>query len=98
RLLKEVGGQVNAFTVEDLTAYHDTVPPSYVRVALALEAERMRPLNLHQQTVNWERQVVEEEKRLRVDNDPIGKAIEKFRALALRKDPSNLTPVDTSEG
>src|SRR6266478_4704069 len=30
RLLKDVGGQTNAFTTEDLTAYHDTVPPSYV--------------------------------------------------------------------
>src|SRR5262249_39631303 len=44
RLLKEVGGQVNAFTTEDLTAYHDTVPPSYVGFALELEAARMRHL------------------------------------------------------
>src|ERR1700733_6771526 len=29
RLLKEIGGQVNAFTTEDITAYHDTVPTSY---------------------------------------------------------------------
>jgi zinc protease len=34
RLLKEVGGQVNAFTTEDLTAYHDTVPPSYLGFAM----------------------------------------------------------------
>src|SRR4029077_14470001 len=46
RLLKEVGGQVNAYTTEDLTAYHDTVPPSYVGFALELEAERMRQLKL----------------------------------------------------
>src|SRR6185295_12155525 len=44
RLLKEVGGQVNAFTTEDLTAYHDTIPPSYVGFALELVAERMRNL------------------------------------------------------
>src|SRR5205814_6490593 len=30
RMLKEVGGVANAFTTEDVTAYHDTVPPSYV--------------------------------------------------------------------
>ena len=46
RLLKEVGGQVNAFTSEDITAYHDTVPPSYVDFAMKLEAERMRQLKL----------------------------------------------------
>jgi len=97
RLLKEVGGQVNAFTTEDLTAYHDTVPPSYVGFALELEAERMRQLKLFQPTVDSERHVVEEEKRLRVDNDPIGKAIEKFRALAYAKHPYNWTPIGTIE-
>jgi zinc protease len=97
RLLKEVGGQVNAFTTEDLTAYHDTVPPSYVGFALELEAERMRQLKLFQPTVDSERHVVEEEKRLRVDNDPIGKAIEKFRALAYVKHPYNWTPIGTIE-
>ena len=76
RLLKEVGGQVNAFTTEDLTAYHDTVPPSYVGFALQLEAERMRQLKLFPATIDSERKVVEEEKRLRIDNDPVGKAIE----------------------
>ena len=97
RLLKEVGGQVNAFTTEDLTAYHDTVPPSYVGFALELEAERMRNLLLTPTTVDSERRVVEEEKRLRVDNDPIGKAIEKFRALAYVKHPYNWTPIGTIE-
>jgi len=97
RLLKEVGGQVNAFTTEDLTAYHDTVPPSYVGFALQLEAERMRQLKLFAATVDSERHVVEEEKRLRVDNDPIGKAIEKFRALAYVKHPYNWTPIGTIE-
>jgi zinc protease len=97
RLLKEVGGQVNAFTTEDLTAYHDTVPPSYVGFALELEAERMRNLKLFPATVSSERKVVEEEKRLRVDNDPIGKAIEKFRALAYTKHPYNWTAIGTIE-
>jgi zinc protease len=95
RLLKEVGGQVNAFTTEDLTAYHDTVPPSYVGFALQLEAERMRGLKLFPATVDSERKVVEEEKRLRIDNDPIGKAIERFRALAYTKHPYNWTAIGT---
>jgi zinc protease len=97
RLLKEVGGQSNAFTTEDLTAYHQTVPPSYVGFALELEAERMRHLKLLPATVDSERRVVEEEKRLRVDNDPIGKAIEKFRSLAFQKHPYNWTPIGTIE-
>ncbi len=97
RLLKEVGGQVNAYTTEDLTAYHDTVPPSYLGFALELEAERMRQLRLFPTTIDSERKVVEEEKRLRVDNDPIGKAIERFRALAYDKHPYNWTAIGTIE-
>ncbi|HVV51681.1 MAG TPA: pitrilysin family protein [Polyangia bacterium] len=97
RLLKEVGGQVNAFTTEDLTGFHDTVPPSYVGFALELEAERMRNLKLFPATIDSERKVVEEEKRLRVDNDPVGKAIEKFRALAYTKHPYNWTAIGTIE-
>jgi zinc protease len=97
RLLKEVGGQVNAFTTEDITAYHDTVPPSYVGFAMQLEAERMRHLKLFQETVDSERKVVEEEKRLRVDNNPVGKAIERFRALAFTRHPYAWTAIGTIE-
>jgi zinc protease len=97
RLLKEVGGQTNAFTTEDLTAFHDTVPPSYVGFAMQLEADRMRHLKLFQDTISSERKVVEEEKRLRVDNNPIGKAIERFRMLAYTKHPYNWTAIGTIE-
>jgi zinc protease len=97
RLLKEVGGQVNAFTTEDLTAYHDTVPPSYLGFAMQLEAERMRSLKLFPAIIDSERRVVEEEKRLRIDNNPIGKAIERFRAMAYTKHPYNWTAIGTIE-
>jgi zinc protease len=97
RLLKEVGGQVNAFTTEDVTAFHNTVPPSYMGFAMQLEAERMRNLKLLPSTIDSERKVVEEEKRLRVDNNPIGKAIERFRMLAYKKHPYNWTAIGTIE-
>lgn len=97
RLLKEVGGQVNAFTTEDVTAYHQTVPPSYVDFAIRLEAERMRNLKLFAETVSSERNVVQEEKRLRIDNHPIGRAIETFRALAFTKHPYRWTPAGVHE-
>ena len=97
RLLKEVGGQVNAFTTEDVTAFHQTVPPSYVDFAIRLEAERMRGLRLFPATVDSERKVVEEEKRLRIDNNPIGQAIEKFRALAYTRHPYQWTAAGVIE-
>ena len=97
RLLKEVGGQVNAFTTEDVTAYHQTVPPSYVDFAIKLEAERMRGLRLFPATVDSERKVVEEEKRLRIDNNPVGQAVERFRALAYTKHPYQWTAAGAIE-
>ena len=97
RLLKEVGGQVNAFTTEDVTAFHQTVPPSVVDFAIKLEAERMRGLRLFPATVDSERRVVEEEKRLRIDNNPIGQAIERFRALAYTQHPYRWTAAGTLE-
>jgi zinc protease len=95
RLLKEVGGTSNAFTTEDLTAYHDTVPPSYLGFALELEAERMRHLKLFPATVDSEREVVIEEKRLRIDNDPVGKALELLRATAYDHHPYRWTAIGT---
>ena len=97
RLLKEVGGQVNAFTTEDVTVFHQTVPPSIVDFAIRLEAERMRGLRLFPATVDSERKVVEEEKRLRIDNNPIGQAIEKFRSLAYTLHPYRWTAAGTLE-
>jgi len=97
RLLKEVGGQVNAFTTEDVTAYHQTVPPSYVDLAIRLEAERMRGLRLFPATVDSERKVVEEEKRLRIDNNPVGQAVERFRALAYTQHPYQWTAAGAIE-
>ena len=97
RLLKEVGGVSNAFTTEDLTAYHETVPPSYLGFALELEAERMRHLKLFPATVGSERDVVIEEKRLRIDNDPVGKALELFRATAYTQHPYQWTAIGTVE-
>jgi zinc protease len=97
RMLKEVGGTVNAFTTEDVTAYHQTVPPSYVEFAIKLEAERMRELKLFPATVDSERKVVIEEKRLRIDNHPIGKAIEVFRGLAYTRHPYRWTAAGVIE-
>src|SRR5437660_8275671 len=75
RFIQLVGGENNAFTQDDTTGYHDTVPPSALDFTMKLEAERMRNLKLTQKTIDSERQVVEEELRLRVENNPIGKAL-----------------------
>src|SRR4051794_36710168 len=87
RMLRTLGGDANAFTTEDVTGYHQTIPPFAVAFTLQLEAERMRNLRLLPATVNSERKVVEEEKRLTIDNNPMGQVLERFRALAYAEHP-----------
>ena len=95
QMLSALGGSVNAFTTEDVTAYHNTVPKQYLDFALQLEAERMQHLRLSQHTIASEREVVKEEKRLRLDNSPIGRAIEAIRSLAYKTHPYGWTPAGT---
>ncbi len=92
RYLDRVGGTVNAFTMEDITGYHDTLPREQLGFAMQLESERMRNLLLTQGTVSSEREVVKEEKRLRIDSNPIGKTLERFRQITFTKHPYSWTP------
>ena len=94
-MLSSVGGSVNAFTAYDVTAYHNTLPAQYMEFAMKLEAERMRALRLTDETITSEREVVKEEKRVRMDNSPIGRALETVHAMAFTKHPYGWTPAGT---
>ena len=59
---------------------------------MKLEAERMRNLKLTQKTIDSERQVVEEELRLRVENNPIGKALARSWRWPTRRTPIASAP------
>jgi zinc protease len=70
------GGTDNAYTTEDTTVFWETVPSNMLPVVLWLEADRMRGLDINEKVFNTERQVVEEERRLRFDNAPYGTVVE----------------------
>jgi zinc protease len=70
------GGTDNAYTTEDATIFWETVPNNLLPVVLWLEADRMRNLEINDKVFNNERQVVEEERRLRFDNPPYGTVVE----------------------
>ena len=93
RFIDSVGGNENAFTADDETAFHDTVPPSALDFTLKLEAERMRNLKLIQKTIDSEREVVKEELRVRVENSPIQKAVDKVMHLAYTVHPYQQLPI-----
>jgi len=87
RIIDAAGGHENAFTSEDVTAYHDTLPAERLALALELEAERMAHLKLDSTHFFKEREVVKEEIRMRMQNDPIGSLQERFRAVAFTAHP-----------
>jgi zinc protease len=69
-LVADFGGQENAFTANDYTAYFQRVPKDHLRVCMEYEADRMKNLVLTDEVVAPERDVVLEERRMRTDSDP----------------------------
>jgi len=82
RIIAENGGQENAFTSHDYTAYFQQLEESRLKVSFELEADRMRHLTLAPKEFNKEIQVVMEERRMRTDDDPESLTDEQFNATA----------------
>ncbi len=80
--LEQAGAQINGSTTEDRTNYYDTVPSNALELALWLESDRMGFLlpALTQAKLDNQRDVVKNERRQRVDNEPYGQASERLDA------------------
>src|SRR5258707_1942512 len=74
--ISSVGGQSNAYTNEDATVFWETVPSQYLPLVLWLEADRMASLKIEEKAFKREREVVKEERRMRVENQPYGRLSE----------------------
>ncbi|MBI2789695.1 MAG: insulinase family protein [Elusimicrobia bacterium] len=72
KLLETYGGDNNASTHEDFTFYYEQVPSNALPVAVWLDADRVGALNVAAESVKNQIEVVKEEKRMRVDNEPYG--------------------------
>ena len=75
-IIASVGGQSNAYTNEDTTVFWQTLPAQYLPLALWLEADRMATLRIDEDVFRREREVVKEERRMRVENQPYGRLSE----------------------
>jgi zinc protease len=71
-----IGGRLNATTDFDRTLYFETIPSNHLERLLWMEADRMRSLDVTEANFRSERDVVKEERRLRVDNPPFGRLFE----------------------
>jgi zinc protease len=81
-LVRVNGGDVNGTTSDDSTNYFERVPANQLDMVLFLESDRMRALRITQANLDNQRNTVEEERRLRMDNQPYGKTGEIIENLA----------------
>src|SRR3990167_8042401 len=70
RRTAEIGGSDNAFTTYDYKAYHQTVAREHLGLMMEFEADRMANLVIDDAAIATEREVIIEERRSRIDNEP----------------------------
>jgi zinc protease len=87
KIVQENGGNLNAFTSYDYTAYFENLSADRVAVAIDLESDRMQNLVLRQEDFRTERMVVMEERRLRTEDNPQAYLFEQLMATAFQIHP-----------
>jgi predicted Zn-dependent peptidase len=92
-LLAARGGSVNAYTANDQTVYFDDVTRETLPLVIDLEYERLAYLDISEQALDRERQVVLEERRMRTEDSPMGRAYEALFALTWQALPYRTPPI-----
>ncbi len=87
KIVNSVGGDSNAFTTNDYTDYHLTVPAQYLETALWLESDRMRGIDLSPKALQVQQSVVTEEYHYRYLNQPYGDVWMLLRPLSYKVHP-----------
>lgn len=92
-LVQSNGGSMNGTTNQDRTNFFEALPANQLHLALFLEADRMRSLDISKANLENQRQVVEEEKRQSYDNRAYGHAYENLLDLAYTGFPYKHTTI-----
>ncbi|UCG52471.1 MAG: insulinase family protein, partial [Candidatus Latescibacterota bacterium] len=93
QLIQRAGGNNNGSTTEDRTNYFQVLPANRLNLALWLEADRMRSLAITTENFENQREVVKEERRQRVDNQPYGAAFLTSDTLSFDFEPYSHTVI-----
>jgi zinc protease len=80
KIVARNGGRENAFTTQDDTAYFQSVAADRLELMMQLESDRMVNLQMTQKDFDTEREVVREERRMRIENDPSSRLSEQATA------------------
>lgn len=89
-IIRSMGGNDNAFTSQDYTAYFQSVPSEHLETVMRMEAGRMMEFVVPRDAFESERQVILEERRQRTDNDPRGQFGEQMAAAAYVNHPYSI--------
>lgn len=97
KYVTNAGGALNANTSQDRTFYYELLPSNQLGLGLWLESERMMHAKIEDIGVATQREVVKEEKRQRVDNQPYGTILEEILKRSFKEHPYRWSPIGSLE-
>lgn len=97
KYVTNAGGTLNANTSQDRTFYHEVLPSNQLELGLWLESERMLHAKIDKVGVETQREVVKEEKRMRIDNQPYMSFQPKIFEKAYKVHPYQWIPIGSME-
>ena len=97
KYITSAGGTNNAYTTNDLTFYHEILPSNQLALGLWLESERMLHAKVETVGIETQREVVKEEKRQRIDNQPYGSILAESMKRAYKVHPYKWTTIGSME-
>lgn len=97
KYVENAGGTLNANTSFDRTYYYEILPSNQLELGLWLESERLLHAKVENKGVETQREVVKEERRQRIDNQPYGSILQESMARAFTKHPYNWPIIGSME-
>jgi predicted Zn-dependent peptidase len=97
KFVENAGGALNANTSQDRTFYYELLPSNQLELGLWLESERMLHAKVEMAGIETQREVVKEEKRQRVDNQPYGNLFQEALDHAFDVHPYSWPPIGSME-
>ncbi len=97
KIVSSNGGRNNANTTDDRTYYYEIFPSNKLELGLWMESERLLHPVIKQGGVDTQNEVVKEEKRMRVDNQPYSRFLENVKKHMFKKHPYKGTTIGKME-
>jgi predicted Zn-dependent peptidase len=97
KMVEKNGGALNANTSQDRTYYYEILPSNQLELGLWLESERLYHANVDSTGIETQREVVKEEKRQRMDNQPYGSFMANAFSLMFKTHPYRWIPIGSMD-